>query len=113
MKPIAPFGNGRGRDGRFLPGNAGGPGNPRARQTAALREALYKTVTPKALGSVVEALLKKALDGDVQAAALLFNYALGRPSSVDNDRPAMLIQAGQFILPPDASSHAELLNAET
>ena len=37
----------RGEDGRFLPGNAGGPGNPYARKVAALR------------GSLINAALKK------------------------------------------------------
>jgi len=37
--------NGRGSDGRFAKGNPGGPGNPFARQVAALRQNMLDAVT--------------------------------------------------------------------
>ena len=48
----APSGGGSGRDvkGRFAAGNAGGPGNPFARQTAQLRAALVQRVTSEDMG---------------------------------------------------------------
>ena len=73
--------------GRFAPGNGGGPGNPYARQVAALRKALLEVVTPEALAQVARALLDKAKDGDIAAAKLLLSYALGKaPPAHDPDR---------------------------
>jgi hypothetical protein len=74
-----PASEGRESNGRFARGNPGGPGNPYARQAAALRL--------RALGSVsgddVEAILRKMVElakaGDVPAARLVLQYTLGRP----------------------------------
>ena len=46
MEPTTNGDNGeRGEDGRFLPGNAGGPGNPYAKKVAALRGSLINAIT--------------------------------------------------------------------
>jgi hypothetical protein len=79
--------NGRQADGRFAPGNAGGPGNPYARKVAEYRKALFECVSIEELGRVVAAIKKKALEGDVAAAKLIFQYVLGKPiTPVDPDR---------------------------
>src|ERR1700722_8743788 len=66
--------------GRFTRGNKGGPGNPFARQTAALRQALTSAVTPQDIADIAAKLLEKAKQGDVPAAKLVFSYALGKPT---------------------------------
>ncbi len=85
--PAPPPGpDGRDAGGRFACGNRGGPGNPFARQVAALRAGLLARVTPEDLGDVAEELLRRAKDGDVAAAKLLLSYALGKPAAaVDPD----------------------------
>jgi hypothetical protein len=72
--------------GRFAAGNRGGPGNPFARQTAALRQALVNAVTPQDIADIAAGLRDKARQGDVSACKLLFSYALGKPTAaVDPD----------------------------
>ncbi len=77
---------GRDSRGRFCRGNPGGPGNPFARKTAALRQALLDTVTVEDLQAIVRQLLHKAKDGDVSAARLVLSYTIGKPDrAVDPD----------------------------
>ena len=73
--------------GRFTHGNKGGPGNPYARQVAALRKVILNRLTEQDLLAITEALLAKAKEGSVGAAKLLLAYALGKPASApDPDR---------------------------
>jgi hypothetical protein len=72
--------------GRFVAGNRGGPGNPFARQVAALRRACLDALTPERMRALVERVYAKALEGDMAAAKLLFSYTLGKPAeAVDPD----------------------------
>jgi hypothetical protein len=71
---------GRDGSGRFAAGNKGGPGNPFARQTAAARKAIADAVTPEQLAAIAAVMVKKALEGDVAAAKLVFGYAAGKPT---------------------------------
>ena len=73
----------RGPDGRFLPGNPGGPGNPLAAQVAKLRAALYDALAEGDIKDIVRALLGRAKQGDVAAAKLLLSYTLGKPLEAD------------------------------
>jgi uncharacterized protein YjcR len=75
--------NGRGSDGRFAKGNAGGPGNPHAAQVAGLRSALLNAITPEKMTAVVEKLIVEALEGNVQAAKEVLERALGKPIEMD------------------------------
>ena len=75
---------GRDSNGRFAPGNPGGPGNPYARQTAAMRSALLGAVTENDLRKVATALVTRAKEGDTTAAKLLFSYVVGRPDDPIN-----------------------------
>ena len=68
-----PANDGRDAKGRFAAGNAGGPGNPFARQVAALRQALLDSVTPADMQAVAKALIQHAVAGNVQAAKLLLS----------------------------------------
>jgi hypothetical protein len=74
-------------DGQFVRGNAGGPGNPFARQVAALRKLLLDTVAPDKLQKLVESLIERAIGGDNAAAKLVLQYTLGKPAAtVEPDR---------------------------
>jgi hypothetical protein len=77
----------RGQDGRFAKGNPGGPGNPFARQVAALREAALAAITPDDVRAILAKMAELALAGDVQAAKLVLAYGIGRPAATaDPDR---------------------------
>jgi hypothetical protein len=77
----------RQKNGQFAPGNMGGPGNPHARQVAALRREILKQVTPESVGKIVASVLYKAELGDLACAKFIFHYAVGRPAPyIDPDR---------------------------
>ncbi len=77
--PLHPSGDGRDeRTGQFLPGNAGGKGNPHARHVAALRSALIGAVTPEDVAAAVRALIDKAKAGDVAAIRELLDRCIGK-----------------------------------
>ena len=74
-------------NGRFAPGNSGGPGNPFGRQVAELRQTLLDTVSTDKLRKLVDALIQRAIQGDTAAAKVVLQYALGKPANtVDPDR---------------------------
>jgi hypothetical protein len=76
----------RATGGRFARGNRGGPGNPFARQVAALRAALIQTVTEKDIKDIVTVLVRDAKRGNLAAIKLLFSYVIGKPAAaVDPD----------------------------
>jgi hypothetical protein len=82
----APAAAAAGRDGkgRFARGNKYGPGNPFARQTAALRSALLRQLTEEQIEKVAALLLQKALEGDLAAIRLVLLYAIGKPTPAVN-----------------------------
>ena len=83
----APPSSGRAPDGKFAAGNKGGPGNPFARQSAALRQAVVAFLTPERMEALLLAVLEKAVKGDMAAARLLLTYGLGKPGPApDPDR---------------------------
>jgi hypothetical protein len=72
--------------GRFTRHNKGGPGNPFARQTAALRQAMLDAMTGEDIHAMVRELIQKACDGDVSAIRLALAYGIGKPDkTVDPD----------------------------
>src|SRR5262245_29451624 len=76
--------DGREANGRFAKGNPGGPGNPYARQTALLREAVLETMNETEIRLITQKLLTLALQGDIQAFKLVLAYAIGKPEQVVN-----------------------------
>ena len=77
---------GRDSRGRFTAGNKGGPGNPFARKSAALRQAMLDAVTAEDLQAIMRQLSQKAQQGDVPAARLVLSYTVGKPDKpVDPD----------------------------
>ena len=73
--------------GHFARGNKGGPGNPFARQVGQLRKRILEALGTERFDRVLEAVIEKAEKGDIPAAKLLFQYALGKPGpTVEPDR---------------------------
>ena len=76
--------NGRdGATGRFVAGNKCARGNPFARRVAELRQAVLDAVGPEDVKAVVAALLVLAKAGDVPAAKLVLDRALGPCEAAD------------------------------
>ena len=76
-------GNGCGPDGRYLPGNGGGPGNPLGKQVQQIRSALLNAITPEDIKAIVARLIQKAKGGDIAAAKVVFERALGPAEAYD------------------------------
>ena len=86
--------------GRFVRGNAGGPGNPFGRRVAELRKIIVETLNDAEMLAITLAMIARAKAGDVAAARLLFQYALGKPAkAVEPDR----IDIDEFNLREDAA----------
>lgn len=75
---------GRDAHGKFQRGNTGGIGNPYARQVAILRRELMETTSPTDIRNIGLKLKALALEGNVQAAKLLFAYTLGLPTAPES-----------------------------
>jgi hypothetical protein len=69
----------RGKNGRFLKGHAGGPGNPHAQRVHRLRSALLNTVTPADIEEIIRKLVAMAKEGDIAATKELLDRTLGKP----------------------------------
>jgi hypothetical protein len=69
----------RGKNGQFLPGHCGGPGNPHARKVHRLRSALLNTVTSTDIEEIVQKLISMAKQGDVAAIKELLDRTIGKP----------------------------------
>jgi hypothetical protein len=80
----------RSNNGRFVPGNPGGPGRHRGCQQAeVLRRALLDSVTAEQVVAVARKLHEMALGGDVSAARCFLDHAVGRPGlAVELTAPA-------------------------
>ncbi len=76
--------NGRDEHGRFAKGNAGGPGNPFARQVGRLRQVLLNAATPERMERIAGKMMELAEAGDVQAAKLVLSYVVGKPAEAVN-----------------------------
>lgn len=68
----------RDEHGRFVEGCQPGPGNPYAKRTAELRAAMLDALTSDAVRRVVLRMIDSALDGDVAAARIVLERAVGR-----------------------------------
>jgi hypothetical protein len=66
--------------GRFVAGNSGGLGNPFARQVAQMRKLIVEALDETELRAIARSLIERATGGDVAAARLLFQYAMGKPA---------------------------------
>ena len=77
--PASTANSGRNAGGQFSKGNPGGPGNPFARKTAALRQALLDSVTAQDIKDIACILLLNAKAGDLKSVKVLFQYVIGKP----------------------------------
>jgi hypothetical protein len=75
--------NGRDRNGKFTPGNRVGKGNPFAAECARLRSAMIQAVSDDDVSTIIKAVVAKARNGDLAAAALVLDRVLGRPAPHD------------------------------
>lgn len=73
----------RATNGRFLPGHAGGPGNPHAGQVARLRSAMLAAVSEDDIRAIVRQLVDRATAGDVRAAQEVLTRCLGKAEALD------------------------------
>lgn len=80
--PNGPVGR-RDASGRFAPGNAGGPGNPYAKQVGALRSAMIGAVRPEDLAAVTAKLVTLAKAGNIPAIREVLDRTLGKPVQAD------------------------------
>jgi hypothetical protein len=80
----SPSSPGREANGRFRKGNLGGPGNPFARQTAALRKHLLEAVTKEDMDAICTMLILRARGGSIPHLKLLFSYVIGKPTDAVN-----------------------------
>jgi hypothetical protein len=80
----SPTREGRDANGHFAKGNRFGPGNPFARQVAALRKALVEKVTPEDMEAIATSLILRARGGNLPAIKLLFSYIIGTPTPAVN-----------------------------
>jgi hypothetical protein len=72
------------KSGRFTAGNRFSRGNPFSRRQAAMRSALVEAVGEEKLRAIACKLASMAADGDVQAAALVLAYVVGKPVTAPN-----------------------------
>jgi hypothetical protein len=85
--PAAENATGRDANGRFAPGNPGGPGNPFYRRQAQLKRVLLASITDADVQAVMQALVGLAKSGDLAAVKLFLEYTVGKPAKeVDPDR---------------------------
>ena len=100
----------RGEDGRFLPGNAGGPGNPYARKVAALRGSLINAVTHEDIEAIIHSQVEKAKQGDtVLAAKFILERILGRPQTIDFSLVAIKARIEEMRAESDEASQKEIM----
>jgi len=93
--------NGRTARGRFAQGNLGGPGNPYARRTAALRSALLDAVTEADIRAVARALVKRAKAGEIPAIRELLDRLLGKAGDASLEDAGGIVLNVVTGLPPD------------
>lgn len=98
--PLAKFGDGRDRAGRFAKGNVGGPGNPHGRAVARLRQAVIDTVTDDDFAAIIRTLVDAAKAGEPWAVKELLDRTIGKPVSMPDDAPEVGGPGTTFVVPP-------------
>ena len=78
---VIPSTNGRNGTGQFTIGNQHGKGNPHFAKVAAIRSAVFKSVTPATVKGLVKSLIDQAMAGDIAAAKLILPYLIGQPAT--------------------------------
>jgi hypothetical protein len=99
-------------DGRCATGKPDSPGNPFARQVAALRWEALAAVSPANVRAILAKMTELALAGNVAAAKLVLAYSIGKPAPAPNpdrldieewqgfkDTAPMLLEAESLLTP--------------
>jgi hypothetical protein len=83
----------RGDNGRFLPGNRTGQGNPHAKRVAQLKAECLAAVENGDLTDVIKRLIADAKGGEVAAAKVLLDRIFGKEviATVISDSPVMQV----------------------
>ena len=68
------------QNGRFLPGNPGGPGRPRRVIEADYLAALSEAVPMESWRAIIAKAVEQARDGDAKAREWLSNHLVGKPT---------------------------------
>ena len=76
--------SGRDAQGRFLPGAAGGPGNPHARHCARMLEMFRNAISDDEMYYLCRLLWDKACKGDLSAIKFIWHYKIGKPPAAPN-----------------------------
>jgi len=79
---VTAIGDGRDRQGRFAPGNAGGPGRARRATERAYLAALQEACPPQTWQRIIERAVSDATEGDAKAREWLAGYLVGKPDAV-------------------------------
>ena len=110
MEPTTNGDNGeRGEDGRFLPGNAGGPGNPYAKKVAELRGSLISAITHEDIEEIIRSQVEKAKQGDTVPAKFILERVLGRPQTMDLSLVAIKARIEEMRAESDEVSQREIM----
>lgn len=75
--------NARASNGRFAPGNPGGPGNPHAGQVSKLRAAILRAVDEGDVEAIIAKLVSMAREGDLTAAREILDRTVGKAAQSD------------------------------
>lgn len=67
----------RDENGRFIAGNKAAKGNPYTRKAAAMRRALYNSVSAEDIRRIVATLKRQATAGNLKAITILLDRLLG------------------------------------
>lgn len=73
----------RASNGRFAPGNPGGPGNPHAGQVSKLRAAILRAVDEGDVVAIIAKLVSMAREGDLTAAREILDRTVGKAAQSD------------------------------
>ena len=87
MDPTEPTPEPRETNGRYAPGNPGGPGRPKGRRVTELRRAAMEAVTPDMIRGVLRKVAMQALQGNLSAARIFLERTLGRAAEIPAGEP--------------------------
>jgi len=85
----------RGENGQFAKGNSGGPGRPRLDVEQKYLRTLHRALLQRDVREVVKKLIARAKAGNIQAAKVLLEYAIGKPTQYVN--ADVLTQIVEFV----------------
>ena len=90
--------SGRNGNGTFAKGNPGGPGRPTKAVEELGREAIREALTVEDLKAVWAVVKSKAIEGDLAAAKLIFEYTTPKPTQKSDITLSQKIPLEEYIL---------------